>query len=274
MTRNVCIVQARMQSTRLPGKLFKDLAGQSVLEHVLRRCQAIDGIDAVCCAVSDDRASDPVALEAERVGAIVFRGSQDDVLERYHQAAVACQADTVMRITSDCPLVDPVVCAEVLTLLQEGGTDYCANNLPASWPHGLDCEVFSFAWLDRAAREAERPSDREHVTQFIRRHPKARKQNLPCPLPGISHHRWTLDNEDDFRFLAEVFARLPGTTQAWNYQTVLGVVEREPGLVAINADQDRYEGLKKSLSEDAEDGFAADKSVPIIGGISKRSPTE
>ena len=173
MTRSVCIVQARMGSTRLPGKVLKSLAGPSVLEHVLRRCQAIDGIDVVCCAVSNDSESDPVAREAERAGAVVFRGAQDDVLERYHQAAIACDADIVMRITSDCPLVDPAVCAEVLSMLQNTGADYCANNMPPSWPHGLDCEVFTFDWLDRAAREAERPSEREHVTQFIRRHRKA-----------------------------------------------------------------------------------------------------
>ncbi len=203
------IVQARMGSTRLPGKVMMDLAGRSVLARVLERCAAIPGIRALCCATVEGAAGDPVAAEAERCGAAVFRGSEQDVLDRYFQSARWLGAQTVMRVTSDCPLIDPAVCGEVLALLAREGADYACNNSPPSWPHGLDCEVFTFAWLERAAREAERPSEREHVSPFIRNHPEARKANLAGPGEHTAGHRWTLDTGADLRFLRALFARLP-----------------------------------------------------------------
>jgi spore coat polysaccharide biosynthesis protein SpsF len=233
MTSGV-IVQARMGSTRLPGKVLMPLAGRSVLAWVLERCRAIPGIDGVCCAIPEGVADDDVALEARCCGVPVFRGTQHDVLYRYYRAAKAFGFDTVMRITSDCPLIDPWLCGEVLALQADPNVDYACNNLPPSWPHGLDCEAMSFAWLARAVREAEAPDDREHVTPFIRRHPAARRRNRSKPGPSAHHHRWTLDTRRDLWFLQEVAVRLPAGPAGWDYRVPLAIVEAEPAIAAIN----------------------------------------
>lgn len=219
-----------MGSTRLRGKVLMELGGATVLEHVMTRCRAIAGADAVCCAVPDSADSDPVAAEAGRIGVEVFRGSETDVLDRYWRAARALKADVVLRVTSDCPLIDPAVAAEVLALRAREGADYACNNMPPAWPHGLDCEALTVAWLERAAREATRPYDREHVTPFVRTHPDSRKVNLPCPVVGVAKHRWTLDTPADLAFMRAVFARLPAGPAGYGWRVPLGLIEAEPAL--------------------------------------------
>jgi spore coat polysaccharide biosynthesis protein SpsF (cytidylyltransferase family) len=251
MKRAVAIVQARMGSTRLPGKVLLRLGGETVLAHVLRRCAAIPCIDAVCCATTTSADDDAVAREAERHGALVYRGSEDDVLERYRQAAHAASADIVMRVTGDCPLIDPALCGRVLDLVRAGDAEYACDNMPPLFPHGLDCEAFTVAALERAAREARRPSEREHVTQHLRNRPDFTRRNVDGPGGGAEDHRWTLDTEADYRFLQALWPRLPAGDAAYDYRVVLGIVDADPAIAAINAGQDRYEGLKKSLAEDA-----------------------
>lgn len=254
--RVAIIIQARMGSTRLPGKVLLDLGGCSVLRRVIERAKAVRGADMVVCAVPDDTDDDPVAREAERAGAVVTRGSQADVLDRYYRAALAVQADAVMRITSDCPLIDPEICDDLISLWRRSGADYGCINDPPTWPHGLECEIFSFEWLDMAAREARRPSEREHVSPFIRNHPDARKVNLPGPGPETVRHRWTLDHSDDLAFLRTLWPRLPEGPEGWSWRRTLAIVEADPALAALNAGHDRLEGLNKSLAEDARGGFA------------------
>ena len=255
--RVAMIIQARMGSTRLPGKVLLDLGGMSVLARVIERAKAVPGVDVVVCAVPDDAADGPVAQEAERCGAVVTRGSQSDVLDRYYQAATQVSAEAVMRITSDCPLIDPAVCGDLISLWQASGADYGCINDPATWPHGLECEIFSFAWLERAAREAQRPSEREHVSPFIRTHPQARKINMPGPGPQTVRHRWTLDHADDLAFLRAMVARLPPGPEGWSWRVPFAIAEADPALAAINAGHERLEGLNKSLAEDARAGFVA-----------------
>lgn len=250
MSRAVVIIQARVGSSRLPGKVLKDLAGQTVLRHVIERCAAVPGVDAVCCAVPNLAQDDPVAEEALACGALVSRGSEKDVLDRYAKAARETGATTVMRVTSDCPVIDPVVAGQVLRLVTENGADYACNNLPPSFPHGLDCEAFAANWLQRAADQAVLPSEREHVTPFLRNHPSLVRRVLTGPGGDAIHHRWTLDTPDDLDFLRALFARLPPGPAAWDYHVPLALVEADPSLAAINAGHDRDAGLKKSLGED------------------------
>ena len=246
----VMIIQARINSSRLPGKVLMPLGGHSVLEHTLKRCKAIEGVDTVCCAVPTSQEHDPVAEEAFKIGVHVFRGSENDVLDRYYQAARELKADTVMRVTSDCPLIDPKVCSQVLDLFRREKADYATNNMPPSWPHGLDCEVVSFAWLERSADEATKKFEREHVTQYVRNHAEAKLVNLPCPEEGVSELRWTIDNKADYAFFTEMYARLPVGTDAWDWHVPLEIIRAEPDLAIINAGQDRLEGLKKSMAEE------------------------
>lgn len=254
--RIATIIQARLASTRLPGKVLMDLGGRTVLARVIERALAIPGCDAVACAVPEGAGDDPVAAEAARAGAAVARGSETDVLDRYWRAAQGLGADAVMRVTSDCPLIDPQVCGDLITLWREAGADYGSINSPPSWPHGLECEIFSFAWLDRAAREADRPSEREHVSPFIRNHPDIRQVNLPGPGPQTVRHRWTLDHADDLTFLRALWARLPEGPAGWSWRAPFAIVEADPALAAINAGHDRLEGLNRSLAQDARQGFA------------------
>jgi spore coat polysaccharide biosynthesis protein SpsF len=242
------LVQARAGSRRLPGKVLMPLHGRSVLAWVLERCLAVCGADLVCCVVPEGAGDTPVAVEARRCGVPVYRGAEDDVLDRYYRAAGAFGLDVVMRVTADCPLIDPVICARVLRLLENTGADYACNNLPPTWPHGLDCEAMTFEWLSRSAREATKPFEREHVTQYVRNHPAARKVNLAMPGKAADLHRWTLDNQRDLWFLQALAARLPPGPEAWDYRVPLAIVEADPALFAINAGQDRYEGLKKSMA--------------------------
>jgi spore coat polysaccharide biosynthesis protein SpsF len=239
MSRTAVIVQARMASTRLPGKVLLPLAGTTVLDQVLTRCAAIGNADVVVCAVPDKPDNDLVAEEAMRIGArtgaLIFRGSESDVLDRYYRAARFADADVVLRVTSDCPLIDPTICARVIELLTDEGADYAANNMSASWPHGLDCEAVRFSWLQRAAQEATQPFDREHVTPFVRTHPDAKKANLNGPGGDMVRHRWTLDTPADLEFMIALFKKMPTGEAAWSFDVPLNIVKANPSLAAINA---------------------------------------
>ena len=242
MGRTVCIVQARMGSTRLPGKVLKPLGGRTALSHVLERAAAIPGIDLVCCATSHRPEDRAVAEEADRCGVEVSIGSETDVLDRYYRAAKTYDAEVVMRLTGDCPLNDPWVSGEVLDLFRRDNGDYAANNLEPTWPHGVDAEVFGFKWLERAAREATSPDYREHVSTFIRYNPSARKLNLTSPEPA-PEHRWALDTEADYLFLSKLFEVLPEGSESWNHREVISVLDAHPELRAESVSGERKEGV-------------------------------
>jgi spore coat polysaccharide biosynthesis protein SpsF (cytidylyltransferase family) len=235
MSRNVVIVQARMGSTRLPGKVLMTLGGISALAQCLRRCQEIPGVDSVVCAIPFGAQDDPVAEEAARIDAIVTRGPADDVLRRYRMAAEAAHADIVIRVTSDCPLIDPDVCGQLLRLRARSNLDYASNNTPPSWPHGLDAEVFTFEALRQADESATEAFDREHVTPYLRREPRFRRGNLGHQEGDLSPHRWTLDYPEDYAFLNALFERLPPAPAIPSLAEVLTVLEDAPELSAINA---------------------------------------
>jgi len=233
MERVAVIVQARMGSTRLPGKVLMPLGGQTALAQCLRRCQAIPGIDVVVCAVPEGNADDAIAAEALKSGVQVVRGSASDVLSRYHKAAQTVGADWIMRVTSDCPLIDPKVCGDILHLAQSQKLDYACNNLPPTWPHGLDAEVFSFAMLDKAFHAATDPFEREHVTPWIRNNPNAKTGNVARAGESLAETcRWTLDYPEDYAFLRALFDLLPDGAGT---EDVLALLAAHPDLGEINA---------------------------------------
>ena len=232
--RTAVIVQARMGSSRLPGKVLCTLRGRTVLEHVLRRCSDIPGADQVVCATPDEAGSDQIETVARRCGADVFRGSEKDVLARYLGAAVAAKADVVMRVTSDCPLIDPQLCGAVLALRKREGADYAANNLVRTFPHGLDCEAFTVAALAEAERATQVGYDREHVTPWLRAAAHLKKVYLSAESARHAAERWTLDYAEDLAFLEAVFAELPEGS-AGGINDVLEVLERHPEFRELNA---------------------------------------
>lgn len=247
MPRSVCIVQARMSSTRLPGKVLKHLAGKTVLAHVLERCAITPNLNEVVVAIPDDPVDDPVVEEARKLGFPIWRGSQLDVLDRYYKTAVAFKADIIQRITSDCPLTDPEINGRVLALFDEF-VDYASNNWRFEWPHGLDVEVFSFDWLEMAWREAYLPEHREHVSPFIREHPDLRQAFLPGPKGQAACWRWTLDTPEDFTLMQELFARLPTDQTRFSWRAPAAIMEEFPDLGHINRVHNRSDVSRTSHS--------------------------
>ena len=220
------IVQARMASTRLPGKVLLDLAGKTVLRHVLERCKMIQGAAAVCCTISESSDSNRIEDEAIRSGSIVFRGSESDVLSRYQEAAKSIGCKTIMRVTSDCPLIDPQVCDRVIKLFKTSDCRFATNNSPRSWPLGLDCEVFSFETLSLANSKTRDVHDREHVTPWMRKNlPAASIKNLSSAKSDLAQHRWTLDTKADYKFLKKVFKLLRDNSSQTDYKSVLEIIK-------------------------------------------------
>ena len=233
MTKAV-IVQARFGSSRLPGKVLMNLGGRPALASVLDRCARIPGIDTVVCAVPDDAKSDAVAAVAQTCGVGVFRGSERDVLERYDGAARLVGASIIMRVTSDCPLIDPDIAGAVLALFEETGADYACNNMPPLWPHGLDCEVFRAEHLARAARESVAPHDREHVTPWLRRNSHLRRVNLDGPGGGVERQRWTLDYPEDYAFFAALWDAMGERVETASMSDILAFLADRPAIVCLN----------------------------------------
>jgi spore coat polysaccharide biosynthesis protein SpsF len=228
------IVQARMGSSRMPGKVIQDLAGRPVLDHVLRRCASIPGADVVVCAIPSPAENDVLETIALKSGALTCRGSELDVLARYLGAAQSVQAEVVMRVTSDCPLIDPDVCGSVLALRKEQNAAYATNNMPPTFPHGLDCEAMTLDALRKAYETAKEASDREHVTPWLRRASEIRRVNLASDDAALARHRWTLDYPEDLAFLRAIFANLPESSRG-GMADVLALLGRQPSLGQINA---------------------------------------
>jgi len=233
--RTAIIVQARMGSSRLPGKVMKELGRRTVLAEVLTRCRSVPGVDVVVCAMPDEASSAAIAQEARSAGAVAVLGPETDVLARYALAAREVSADVVMRVTSDCPLIDPSICAEVLALRAAQDNDYAANNLIRTFPHGLDCEAFTATALSRAAAEARDAYAREHVTPWLRVAPGLSRANLAAADPRWADERWTLDYPEDLAFMRAVFAELPAGPACTSAASVHAVLAAHPEFRAINA---------------------------------------
>lgn len=248
--KTIAIIQARMGSTRLPGKIMMDLAGKPDLERVLERVKLAKTVDEVWLATTDHKQDDVVAQWAKSKNQFVFRGSEEDVLDRFYQTAQLAKADVGVRITADCPLIDPTIIDSVVKKLIEEGTDYCSNVHPATFPQGLDIEVFTFSALEKAHKESQLKSEREHVTPYIWKHPEIFKLANVVHQPDLSVHRWTLDHPEDYEFLKRVFEELIKQNIFGSLEEVLAIVDEHPTWAQINQKHSRGEGYTKSLKED------------------------
>lgn len=248
MSRTVAIVQARLGSRRLPGKVLADLEGKPMLARQFERLARCKTLDQLLLATTTEPSDEPVAALASSLGLATYRGSLDDVLDRYYQAAKAARAGTVVRITADCPLIDPVVSDDTVRLYRSGGLDYASTG--SLYPDGLDTEVFSFQALETAWREARLASEREHVTPFIYKNPDRFRIKTMTPERDLSAQRWTVDEPADLEFVRQVYRRLYRPGGVFLMKDVLELLEREPGLRALNEGIGRNEGYAKSLAED------------------------
>jgi spore coat polysaccharide biosynthesis protein SpsF len=204
--KTAIIVQARMTSTRLPGKVLKPVLGKPLLEYQIERLQRVKLANEIVIATTTNETDEPIVELCNRLAVAYFRGSEEDVLGRYYQAATEHKADLVVRVTSDCPLIDPKVIDEVINLYlkNQSNYDYVSNSLERTYPRGMDTEVFSFSTLQQAFWEATAQPDREHVTPFIYRQPARYSLGHVIYSEDCSHHRWTVDTAEDFELIQKI----------------------------------------------------------------------
>ena len=252
--RVLAVIQARLGSTRLPGKTLADLGGRPMLAHVVERAAAIPGVDGVVIATTVHPRDDRLAGWAQAAGLPCVRGSEDDVLDRFHDALERHPCDAIVRVTPDCPFLDPEVSGRVVAAWRgdPGRVDYASNVHPPTFPDGLDTEVIARSALAAAWREARWPSDREHVTPFVWRQPERFRQVAVRGDLDLSHLRWTVDTVADLEFARAVHARLaPAVGERFGMRDVVALLAREPALAALNAGQSRNEGYARSLAAEA-----------------------
>lgn len=223
------VVQARMGSSRLPGKVLKDIAGRPMLSYQMERLRRVKRAERIVVATTDQPADDAVERFCQKEKIACVRGSEHDVLARYHLAIERFPADVVVRITADCPLIDPAIVDEAIAAYEP---DYVSNMLETTYPYGMAVEVFSAQALREAHREAKDPAEREHVTPFIYRHPERYRLRSLTMAPNLSHHRWTVDTPEDFELVSCLLKTLK---PHFTLQDVLAVLDKHPDWCAINA---------------------------------------
>lgn len=252
--RIVVIIQARMKSTRLPEKVLKNIAGKPMLAHVIERLKNVKLIDEIVIATTTEDEDRTILKFADKFGVKSFAGNEEDVLDRYYQAAKRCGADVIVRITSDCPLIDPDVVDKVIAfyLRDRDKVDYVSNSLKRSYPRGLDTEVFSFEVLKRTWQEAKKPHQREHVTPYIREHPEIFHLANVENNEGLSHMRWTVDEERDLQFVREVYKRLYKEGEIFLMEDILTLLRKEPQLMEINKNVKQRAVVEYSLRRVSE----------------------
>jgi spore coat polysaccharide biosynthesis protein SpsF len=247
------IVQARYGSSRLPGKVLLPLCGKPVLAHVCERVQAARYVDLVAVATTREQEDDVIEEFCRTRDIAVFRGPKDDVLRRFTDALAWIEdkqgmVDYVVRITADCPLMDPAVIDAAVSIAQEREYGYVSNVDPPTYPDGVDVEVIRRDVLVQAEATAHLPSDREHVTPSIRRNAQVTKWNMTM-TPDLSAERWTLDTPQDYRFLSEVCRHL-SRMDGYSVKGVCAVLKRHTELRVINAGIPRNTGYRISLEND------------------------
>jgi spore coat polysaccharide biosynthesis protein SpsF (cytidylyltransferase family) len=250
--KNVAVLQARMTSSRLPGKVLRPILGQPMLALQIERIRRAKLIHHLVVATSTDASDTPVADLCARLGVEAYRGSLDDVLDRMYRAAAPHAPTHLVRLTGDCPLTDPTVIDLIIRSHVEHDADYSSNTQPPSFPHGLDAEVARWTAFECVHREARLPSEREHVTPYLYRHPELFRLNPVIADVDRSSMRWTVDHPSDFDLVARVYGALYPGNAAFTTEDVLRLFEREPDLATINAGLSRHEGMQRSLRADAE----------------------
>ncbi|HXS91820.1 MAG TPA: glycosyltransferase family protein [Steroidobacteraceae bacterium] len=230
------IVQARMGSTRLPGKVLKPIAGRPMFAYQLERLRRVRGVQRIVVATTTAPADDRIVEFCAGEGVACTRGSEQDVLLRYFEAATACAASSVVRVTSDCPLLDPDVVEQALdTFRERQPCDYVSNMLEPTWPYGMAVEVCSMDALTQAHREAREPAEREHVTPFIYWRPTRFRLQSLTRTPDLSHHRWTVDTPEDFELVSRIITTLYPREPQFRLDDVLALLAANPSWEHLNA---------------------------------------
>ncbi len=248
----LAILQARVSSTRLPGKILRPIMGVPMLERHLDRLRSVRNIDRLIVATSVEKSDLPVAALCRELGIDCFRGSLDNVLDRFYHATESYNPDVIVRLTGDCPLADPGVIDGGIDYFLKSDYDYVSNSLERTYPIGLDFEVFRFKCLREAWQEARLPSELEHVTPFIYNRPERYSIGHFRNDVNQSHHRWTVDEPEDFRFVTAVYDALYPLNSQFTMRDILDLLASRPELTEINYHIVHGAGYQKSLCEDAQ----------------------
>lgn len=239
MRKSAVIVQARMGSTRLPGKILEKVTGQmTMLELIIERLKSCKVPDEIIVATTDRSQDDVVVRLASKTGVKSFRGSEEDVLDRFYNCAAHFKIDVIIRITSDCPLLDPALVDKMLKrfLASKSGIDYMSNTQRRTYPRGLDVEIITFEVLEKLSRLANEGRQREHVTAYIHQHPELFKLDSVEQKKDLSHLRWTVDEKKDLEFVKEIYKRLYKKNRVFLQGDILKALKEEPYLSEINKD--------------------------------------
>lgn len=246
----LAILQARMGSSRLPGKAIKPILGRPMLEMQIERLRCTSNIDRLVVATSRRTEDNAIESLCKRIHTDCYRGDLENVLDRFYQAARQYNPNHVVRLTGDCPLTDPVLIDELVDLYLAQECDYASNCHEPSLPDGLDAEIFSFAVLEQTWKEAVLPSHLEHVTPFILSNPERFKITCYNYHKDLSHLRWVVDEPEDLEFVRRIYEILYPVKPEFGTEDILALLERKPELVEINKRFERNEGAKKSIEED------------------------
>jgi spore coat polysaccharide biosynthesis protein SpsF len=228
------ILQGRIGSTRLPGKVLLPLVGKPVMQHVYERILHCKNIDRIIVATTPEPKDNPIVELFEKIGVTVFRGSETDPLDRYYRAATRHGAEHIVRIMADCPLVDPEIVDEVIEMYFNGGYDFCY--LGGEYPTGLDTTVFSYGALEKCWKEARKTSEREHITFYMTNNPERFNIGVYKKFKGLLHHRWVMDHEADYNLVVEIYKALYEPGGIFGAKEVLKLLEEQPQLFNINAE--------------------------------------
>jgi len=245
----IAIIQARMSSSRLPKKVLLPLADKPVLEHVVNRLRYCKTFKNIIVATSIHHSDEPIVNFCKKNNINFFRGSLNDVLDRYYQAATIYKADIIVRITADCPVIDPQIVDEVVKGFLSD--DYDLYGLSGSFPDGLDCQVFKYSALKKAWNDSILPSDREHVGSYIEKtRPDLFKIGGLEKFKNLESYRWTLDQHEDYVFLNQIFSNLYKQDSLFLTNDILKLLDSKPKLKNINSNIIRNEGYLKSIQRD------------------------
>lgn len=235
--RIVIILQARMGASRLPGKPLKRVLNRPLLSYQIERLKRVHLADEIVVATTVKEPDVAIAALCEGEHVPYFRGSESDVLDRYYQAAKLFKADIVVRITGDCPLIDPQIIDKVIAYYLDylPKYDYLSNSLVRTYPRGLDVEIFSFALLEKAMKEATLVEEREHVTPFFYTHPELFSIGNIQQEKDLSHHRWTVDTPEDLQLITKILLALYPKKSLFTTEDVLKLLDEHPEWMKINA---------------------------------------
>lgn len=246
------IIQARMTSSRLPGKILMEVLGKPLLQLMIERVQQASCIDSVVLATTTNKEDDPTEELGKSMGVEVFRGSEEDVLDRFYRAADRSGGEHIMRLTGDCPLIDPDFLDELADFYVAGGYDYAANCVEPTLPDGLDAEIISIEALRETHRKATRAPHKEHVTLYVRDNADQFKIGTWKNSEDYSYLRWTVDNKEDFKLVKTLLEGVATAKPDFRMKDIIAFLKQHPEISEINAHIKRNEGLDKSLAEEAE----------------------